>query len=70
MTAFTIWLYLHIGHALRVMGVAFFVLAFVAFFTRVGTNWLRATLGALTGLFFGVLFVFGAQWAALEERSR
>jgi steroid 5-alpha reductase family enzyme len=39
MHAFTVWLYLHIQHALRVVGVAFFTLAFVAFFTRVGTDW-------------------------------
>jgi hypothetical protein len=67
---FTVWLYLHIRHALRVVVVTFFTLAFVAFFTRVGTDWFHATLGALVGLFFGVLFVFGGRWADLEERSR
>jgi hypothetical protein len=45
--AFTVWLYVHIRHALRVVGVTFFTLGFVAFFTRVSTDWLHAALGAL-----------------------
>jgi hypothetical protein len=54
MNAFTGWLYLRVRHALRVAGVAFFVLAFVA----------------AVGLFFGLVLLFGRQWADLEERSR
>jgi hypothetical protein len=65
-----VWVILRVQHALRVAGVAFFVLAFVAATTRYGTDWFHVLVGATIGMFFGLGFVFGAWWSDIEERAR
>jgi hypothetical protein len=65
-----VWVILRVQHAVRVLGVAFFVLAFVAASTRSGTDWFHVLVGTAIGLFFGLVFVFGARLSELELRAR
>jgi hypothetical protein len=70
MHSLLVWVILRVQHALRVLGVAFFVPAFITVSTRTGTDRFHVVIGAALRLFFGVLFVFGGRWADLEERAR
>jgi hypothetical protein len=65
--AFAVWLVLAAGHWPRVLGVALFVFAWIGFCGGDTGDWLATLKSAAFGLFFGVLFVFGAQIGNAHE---
>jgi hypothetical protein len=63
----TVRLVLVARHWLRVLGVAFFVLAWIGFCGGDTGDWLATLKGAAFGLFFGALFVFGEEIGNARE---